>query len=135
MATIALMTAERIEIVESREQATLPTAEAITAGAPVRIDTNGKFVNGNGTTSTEADINGIATPTAGSGLPVTAVRKGVLDGFALSGLAYGAAVYVSDTDARLDTTAGTVSVVVGEVIPAWGQPLGTAADKLLRADL
>jgi hypothetical protein len=135
MANIALTTAERIEIVESIEQATLPAGEAITAGAPVRPNASGQFVNGNGTTSTEAAIYGIATRTVASGEAVTAVAKGVLSGFDFTSQAYGAPIYVSDTDARLGDAAGTVSVVAGEVIPAWGQPLGTAADKLLRVDM
>ena len=137
MAALALTTAGRIEIVESIEQATLPAAEAITAGAPVRIDTDGKFANGNGTTATEAAVYGIATRTVIANEAVTAVKKGVLDGFALGAIAYNTSVYVADTDATLATTAGeaTVDVIVGRVIPAWGQPLGTAADKLLEVDL
>lgn len=135
MANIALTTAERIEIVESIEQATLPAGEAITAGAPVRQNTSGQFVNGNGTTTTEANIYGIATRTVAANEAVTAVKKGVLDGFDFASQAYGAAIYVSDTDARIGDAAGTVSVKVGQVIAAWGQPLGTAADKLLEVDL
>lgn len=134
MADIALTTAARIEVVESIEQATLPAGEAITAGAPVRISTTGYFVNGNGTNATEAAIYGIATRTVIAGDAVTAVKKGVLDGFNFS-QAYAAPIYVSDTDARLGDAAGTVSVLVGRVIAAWGQPLGTAADKLLAVDL
>lgn len=134
MADIALTTAGRIEVVESVIQATLPAAEAITAGEAVRIDTNGKFTGANGTTTTENRIYGIATKAAAAGTAVTAVRKGVLDGFNLSG-AYDAIVYLSDTDGTLGTTAGTVSTIVGRVIPAWGQPVGTAADKLLFVDL
>ena len=134
MADIALTTASRIEVVESIEQATLPAGEAITAGAPVRSSTTGYFVNGNGTNATEAAIYGIATNTVIAGEAVTAVKKGVLDGFNFS-QAYAAPIYVSDTDARLGDAAGTVSVLVGRVIAAWGQPLGTAADKLLAVDL
>ena len=58
----------------------------------------------------------------------------MLDGFTFT-QAYGAQIFVSDTDARLGDAAGTVSVVVGRVIPAWGQSLGTAADKLLEVNL
>lgn len=137
MADLALTTANRVEIVESIEQATLPAGEAITAGAPVRINTTGQFVNGNGTTTTEAAVYGIATRTVAANEAVTAVKKGVLDGFALGSVDYNTSVYVSDTDAKLATTAAeaTVDVIVGKVIPAWGQPLGTAADKLLEVDL
>jgi len=136
MATIALVTANRVEIVESIRQMTLPAAEAITAGAPVRLDTSaGKFTNANGTTAPEARIWGIATRTVVAGEPLTAIRNGVLDGFDLSGMAYDAAVYVSDTDGRLDTAAGTVSTVVGRVIPGTGTTIGTAFDKVLSVEM
>lgn len=136
MATIALVTANRVEVVESIRQMTLPAAEAIVAGAPVRLDTaNGKWTNANGTVAAEARVWGIATRTAAAGEALTAVRNGVMDGFDLSGLAYDAAVYVSDTDGRLDTAAGTVSTVVGRVIPATSNTLGTAYDKVLSVEL
>lgn len=138
MADIALTTAARVEVVESIEQMTLPAAEAITPGAPVRLDTStGKFTNANGTTTGEARVYGIATGGAAiaAGEPVTAIRQGVMDGFALSGLNYDAAVYLSDTDGRLADAAGTVSTVVGRVIPGTSTTLGTSYDKLLLVDL
>ena len=57
----------------------------------------------------------------------TAVKEGVLDGFNLDALAYGARVY-SGASGVVDT-AGTV--VVGEVIPARSHLRGNAPDKLL----
>ena len=136
MAEIALLAADRVEMVESETQFTLVAAEAIEAGAPVRLDTSsGKATNANGTAAPEARILGIALKSVPAGMAVTILRKGVLDGFALAALAYDAAVYLSDTDGRLDDTAGTVSVVVGRVIPAFATTLGTAADKLLFVDL
>jgi hypothetical protein len=135
MADITLTTAGRVEVVQSIIQATLPAAETITAGEAVRIDTNGKFTGANGTTTTENRIYGIATRAAIAGEAVTAIRKGVIDGLAITGMAYDAIVYLSDTDGALGTTAGTVSTIVGRVIPGWAQPVGTAADKLLFVDL
>jgi hypothetical protein len=135
MADIALTTADRIEVVESLTQMTLPAGEAIEAGAAVRIDADGKFTAANGTDATEAAIYGIATKSVPAGMGVTAIRRGVLDGFAISGLAFWAAVYLSDTDGTLGDGAGTVSVVVGRVIPAHATTLGPAADKLLFVDL
>lgn len=134
MADIAVATAGVIRIVESIQQDTQPAGEAIVAGAPVRYDTNGAFVNGNGTTATEAACYGIATKSAATGEAVTAVRQGVLDGFTFS-QAYGARIYISDTDARLGDVAGTTSVLVGRVIPGRATALGSAADKLLHVDL
>jgi len=134
MANIAVATAGKIDVLESIIQMTLPAAEAIVAGAPVRIESAGKFTNGNGTSTTENDVYGIATKSVAAGEPVTAIRKGVLDGFTFS-QAYNALIYVSDTDGRLGDAAGTASKVVGRVIPAWAVTLGTAADKLLFVDL
>lgn len=132
MADLALVTANRVRVVESLEQMTLPTAEAITAGNAVRIDTTtGKFTKANGTSTPESRIYGIATETKAAGLAVTAIRRGVFDGFDLDDQDYDEAIYLGNTDGMLADAAGTVSVVVGRVIPAFGQTLGTAADKLL----
>jgi hypothetical protein len=130
MADIALTTANKVEVVGAPVlQLTLQAAEAITAGGIVRIDTNGKFTPGNGTTTTEAAIYGVATKTVAAGEYVTAIRRGRMDGFVFSG-AYWAAIYASDTDGRLADAAGTVSVVVGRIIPKTGTTLGTAPDKI-----
>ena len=136
MADISLITANKVEVVESIEQMTLPAAEAITAGMPVRLDTSsGKFTAANATGAAEARIYGIATKTAAAGMPVTAIRQGVMDGFDLSGLNYDAAVYLSNTDGRLADANGTVNVAVGRVIPGTSVTLGTAFDKFLHVDL
>jgi len=128
----------QVNIVESIEQMTLPAAETITPGQAVRIDTAaGKFTKSNGTTADEARTYGVATGWKDivAGEPVTAVKRGVLDGCGVTGLAYDAAVYVSDTDGALADAAGTVSKVAGRVIPSWSQMLGTSPDKLLLVDL
>lgn len=136
MAVIAVNTAGKIEVVASETQLTLVAAEAITAGFAVRLDTSsGKFTPANGSAAGEARIFGIALKSVAADEPVTAVRKGYLDGWDLSGMNYDAVVYLSDTDGRLDTAAGTVSTVVGRVIPGSATTLGTAMDKILFVDL
>jgi hypothetical protein len=134
MANIAVATAGKIEVVESIEQMTLVATEAILAGAPVRIHTDGKFTNGNGTSTTENDVYGIATESVAAGEPVTAIKRGVLDGFTFT-QAYWATIYVSDTDGRLGDAAGTASKIVGKVIPGTSTTNGTAFDKLLLVNL
>lgn len=135
MAVIALVTAGEVRIVESIIQMTLPAAETIAAGAAVRLDTStGRFTNANGTSAAEARIYGIAKNDAIAGQSVTAVRKGVLDGFNIS-QAYDAPVYINDADGTIGDGAGTTNVVVGRVIPATATTLGTAYDKLLFVDL
>jgi len=130
MAAIAVATAGAIHVVESIEQKTKPAAETILAGAPVRVDTSGKFTNANGTSATEADYYGIATRSVVAGESLTAVRRGTLDGYTFT-QAYSAKIYLSDTDGTLADTAGTVSTVVGRVDSAWATTVGTAADKVL----
>lgn len=135
MANIAVTTANRVEVVESIIQLTLVADEAILAGAIVRINTStGKFTNANGSSSGEARVYGVATRTVAAGEPLTAIRKGVMSGFTLAGN-YDSAVYASDTDGRLADAAGTVSVVVGRVIAALAQLVGSNPDKLLFVDL
>lgn len=141
MALIALTTAatanRRLDPVSVPDggSRTLPAAEAITAGAPVRLDTTtGKFTNSNGTTAPEGRTWGIALATVVAGQALTAVRRGMVDGFTFT-QAYDAPIYVSDTDGRLGDAAGTVSVVVGRVFPGTATTLGTAYDKLLSVEL
>jgi hypothetical protein len=135
MAAIALVTADRVRIVESIIQLTLPAAEAITAGQIVRIDTTtGRFTLANGTTAAEARVYGVAVRSVPAGMAVTAMRKGVLDGWNITG-AYDDPVYAGNADGTLDTAAGTVSTVVGRVIPATSNTTGTALDKLIFVDL
>lgn len=139
MAVIALATRattnRAIEVVKKpahNDQATYPAAEAITAGAPIRLDTTtGRWTNANGTLAAEARATHVAMRTVLAGESLTGVRRCTVDGFVLDALAYDTAVYLSDTDGRLDTVAGTVSTIVGRVVPGFAVTLGTAADKLL----
>ena len=129
---IALTTADRVEIVESIIQMTLPAVEAVTAGMGVRIDTTtGKWTKANGSAAGEARVWGIATRTVAAGGALTAIRKGVMDGWDLSAMAYDDPVYLSDTDGRLSTVVGTVTVAMGRVIAGTSTTLGTAYDKIL----
>ena len=137
MALIALVTANKVDVVESVRQMTLPAAEAIVAGATVRIDTAaGTFTNANGTNAGEARVWGIATKTVAAGMPVTAIRNGVMAGWDFGVLAYDLPIYMSDTDGRIaDDDASTVDVIVGRIIPGTASPVGTAYAKLLSIEL
>ena len=143
MTDLALVTADRIRVAEGfpTVQRTLPAAEAIDAGAPVRIVPSstgaGQFTNSNGTTAAEAAVWGIALSSVAANEPVTAVRMGLLDGYDLDALDYWDPVYISDTDGTLtdDAADATVDVIVGRVEPGTQVTLGTAYDKLLRVEL
>lgn len=134
MATIALTTANRVEVVGvPTQQRTLAAAVDITAGDPVQENASGKWSIANGTTAALARNTYIATRTVKAGLSVTAVRKGLMDGFNLSALAYNAPLFLSDTGTIADT-AGTVSTVLGYVEAGGANPITAAHDKLLRVD-
>ena len=111
-------------------QHTAPAAEAVLAGQYMRFDANGKWVLGNATAAGEVGFGYIAEIAAAIGEAVTGLKGPcVLDvGDALSAMAYGDPVYLSDTDATLATTAGTVSTIVGRVVPGWA---GSAKKLLL----
>ncbi len=135
MADIALTTANTVHVVESIEQATYPAGEAITAGMPVRLDADGKWTAANGTAAAEAAVRGVAIATVAAGMPVTAVKKGIMSGWDLAAMAYGADVFLSDTDGRLADAHGTVTVIAGYVVPLWSELVGSAPAKGIRIDL
>ena len=136
MASLALTTADTIHVVESLEQATLPTGAAITAGDAVTIDaTAGTFVladaDGAGTLSI---VYGIATHTAASGAILTAVRRGVLSGWDLSSVNYWVNVLAADTAGDITVTSsesngGSADVIIGRVIPVFDHLIGGSPDK------
>lgn len=107
-------------------------AAAITAGTPFYINaTTGKATAADASAAGTAGVRGIATTSVGAGSPVTGLRKGGLYGFDLSGEDYDAAIYLSDTAGKLADAAGTVSVVVGRVLPLTDQ----SATKVLWVDV
>lgn len=133
MADIELVVDNRVRVVESIEQMTLPAGDSITAGQAVRIDgETGRFVLAKATDETEANFYGTATRSVGAGEALTAIAYGVMDGYDLDDLDYGDPVYLSDDDGGLSDAPGTVEVQVGMVIPGTATTLGTAYDKLLR---
>lgn len=136
MTNLALVTAGDLHVVESIEQLTLPFAESVNIGQLVRIDaTTGKWTKANGTTTTEAAAYGVLVGKDRAGAVGTAIRQGVIDGVDISALNFWAAVYASDTDGTLADAAGTVSLIVGRVIPATAVTAGNTYDKLLLIDL
>lgn len=129
------VTATDVAIVESpRLLRTYPAGAPVDAGAPVYLDANGyvQEADANGSEIAKLPI-GLAITSAGSvTMPVTVAGPDALVdlGDALGGLAYGAAVYLSDTAGALaDADATGSAAVMGAVVPAFAS---TTADKLLR---
>ena len=89
---------------------------AITAGQALYLNSSGLVdlydSNGSGT----LQFLGIALNKAGSGQAVSVLKRGFVYGFAISGLAYFAAVYGSNTAGALADSAGSSSIVAGRVL-------------------
>jgi len=128
MAALVIAAAD-VAIVKSYDDSTLPEGETLAVGEYARLDSNAQFVKGNATTPTElGNRRGLVAEKLGTAVKV--VHDGLLElGDALDALAYGALVYVSDTDGALDTAAGTESLIAGVVVPGLAE---TTAEKLLR---
>lgn len=117
------------------EQSTAPAGEPIDAGELVRYNASGKLVLANGTgAATVTGPLGIALTGGTTNTAITVLHKGIIDfgEDVLDALAFAAPVYAGNVDGTLDTSAGSVSTVVGRVVPGWGS---LTADKLLRVDL
>lgn len=135
MAAITV-TAANVAPVKFIEQSTGPAGEAITVGQVVRFDADdGKYVLANGTgAATVAGPLGIAITGGAENTTITVLHKGLIDfgGAVLDGVDFGVPVYAGNTAGQLNDAAGSVSTVVGRVVPAWGS---LTADRLLRLDL
>ena len=90
-------------------------AEAITAGQPVYQTSAGKAGIADANGSGKQQVRGIALYDTAAGKPCAILRRGYIAGYALSGVAYDGAVFLSDTAGSLDDAAGTLSVNVGRV--------------------
>lgn len=125
----------KVREIEVIEQFTGPAAEAIEAGDYVRLNpTTGKIEKGNATTAAEARKGGPAlTSAVQANDTITFLRKGIVwVGDALDALTFDDDVFLSNTDGTLADAAGTVSLVVGTVVPLYGQ---SAYKRGLRVDL
>ena len=135
MADLALVTAGQLRVEESLEQDTQPAGVAIAAGQSVRRDaTTGRWALADASAAGTADAYGMAVKSVPAGMAVTAIRRGLVDGFDLDDQDYGEEVFLSDTAGALADAAGTVSIRAGEVVPVHTHRLGGTPDKLLRLD-
>lgn len=140
MAAIALRTSGDIEIDIEQKVIfdTQAAAVALVPGDVVGYDASGNWTTSGILGTTEAAYRlayGVVTRKVAIGETVTAVRKGVLDGFNLDGLAYNAFVFLADAGGMADTAGTFATGRVGRVIPGRAQSRGVAADKLLFVDL
>jgi len=129
MADLSLVTEDTLSLEKSYVQLTLVASEAIDAGEVLCIDpTTGKWALAD---SDDVDqLLYMAMKSVASGESVTGVHQGVVDGFDLSELDYGAPVYLSDTAGAISSD-DTDTIQVGNVIPGQYPTLNTAYDKVL----
>lgn len=133
MADLTLATAAEVHAVEIIEKTTLPAAEVIAAGYVIGIDTNGNVVAADADTGPIVARGVAINGASAAGLPVTFIRKGLVDlGDILGDLAFEAAVYPSGTAGYMSDSQVNSQPALGQVVPAWGY---TTVDKLLRVNL
>ena len=119
------------------EAMTLQAAVALAAGEAVYLNSAGKAAKAlSSAIATTQGLMGITTHAASAGHPVEVLYRGCMEGLGISGLAYGALVYVSETTAgdltdTAPSTSGDVVAVVGRVVPASANGL----EKVLLVDI
>lgn len=117
--TALTVTAAQIGAVfpEKAEIYDMLAAVAITKGQAIYRNTSGKAALADANAGSGAhDFVGVALNAAGAGGAVSVLRRGHVYGFDLSGLAYDAPVYVSDTAGALDDApSATNPVAIGKV--------------------
>lgn len=89
----------------------------LTAGEIVYFNSSGKLVKTNAGAAGTAKCAGMVLETKKAGQATAILVRGHVGGVTVSGLAYAAKVYASDTAGELADAAGTVSLHVGTVVP------------------
>lgn len=97
-------------------------AVAVTAGQAVCINTSGKAALTDANALATAKFRGIVTTPGGAGQGVSVQETGEIGGFALSGLAYDAKVYLSTTPGALSDA--DASVNEKQTVTLTGVPTG-----------
>ncbi len=90
-------------------------AVAITKGDAIALNTSGQAVLADASTSAANGFRGIALETVGANQAFSMLKRGGLEGFAVSSLNGDVQLFLSDTAGRLADAAGAVSVQVGRV--------------------
>lgn len=122
----------RLSVENSIEQHTYDAGVALEAGTPVYLDTNGVWQKASSAAANAAArVRGITVKKVAAGFAVTAISQGILAGFDFTNQAYGAPIYLNDTAGVIGDAAGTVSILVGYVIPGPSQGRGVARKKML----
>lgn len=119
MADIAKQTGAVVHAIWPTKADIKPVIAAETAanGNAAYLATSGKYGLADANAAGKQQFRGIFLEPAGAGQGTSILRRGAVGGYDLSGLAYGALVYLSDTAGALADAAGTMTVPVGRVEP------------------
>ena len=79
------------------------------------MNTSGLWALGDGSATGTAQVRGMALFAGAIGQGITIMRRGLVAGFTLTGNAYDARLYLSDTAGALADANGTVNVVLARV--------------------
>jgi hypothetical protein len=136
MADLALVSTTAVSIVEPMIIFPGVAGANIVAGQLVRFDVaTGRFVLAVADIPANARVFGMAMRSVSAGQALTVVRKGIVDGFVLDASAWDAAIYLGNVAGNASDTVGTVSTVIGRVVPGFYNTAGRPHDKLLFVDL
>ena len=102
---------------EMAEIVSVKLDEATTAGQTLHLTAGGDYALADANVSGERQVRGIALEGGAAGEFVSMLRYGIVAGFVISGMAYDAILYQSDTAGALADGVGTVTVPVGLVVP------------------
>jgi predicted RecA/RadA family phage recombinase len=119
MADLAIADTENVRRVTPRRDSVGKAIAAVTIapGDVLYLDaTSGKAKLGDGSTAATAVIVGVALNDALAGQAVEYLKSGKIGGFTVSGLSFGDYVYLSDTAGKIADAAGTVSLVLGQIV-------------------
>jgi hypothetical protein len=115
---MAALVIEELRLIEAGEMFTAPTAETLAVGDAARYDTSALLTGANGTDSTENNFQGLVLEIDAGQIATIAGNDCLVTlGDALAAVAYGALIYLSDTDKKLTPTSGesTTTKVFGKV--------------------
>ena len=122
-----------LRIVESIQQDTPDASVPLTPG-PVRIvPADGTIDRAKSDVAGNAACYGVIVKRVPGGCASTVIRRGVIFGYDLSNVPFGALVYL-DNDGDLSTAKGTIEVIVGRVIALKAAPYGQPNDKALAVE-
>lgn len=113
------VTAAQVGLVnpEKAETFMVCLAETVTAGQPIFFDSNGKAQLADANAAGEQQARGLTLAAGAAGQVISALKRGLVEGFTLTSQSYDDPIFISDTVGVLADAAGTLSVPVGLVVP------------------